>query len=154
MSFSPADAEIYGKHISELTSFATTLVGPGCSSDVVSSAVISAIMSRTWESVTDKRAYLYRCVLNESRSWIAQEKRRRAREAHWQLNATDHDSESLLDVKRAILQLSPRQRAVTYLFYWMDLSPESIGETLGMSQGSVHRHLDRARKRLRRLLHE
>lgn len=56
------------------------------------------------------------------------------------------------EVWRAILRLSPRQRAVIALRYYEDLSEREIAETLQMSAGAVKKHADRAMARLRELL--
>jgi RNA polymerase sigma-70 factor (ECF subfamily) len=57
-----------------------------------------------------------------------------------------------IDVLRAVGQLSLQQRAVVFLTYWEDLTPGAVAERLGVSEGSVKRHLARARKRLGELL--
>ena len=49
-------------------------------------------------------------------------------------------------------QLSPRQQATVLLTYWDDLAPRDVAQRLGISEGSVRRHLARARARLRRVL--
>jgi RNA polymerase sigma-70 factor (sigma-E family) len=53
---------------------------------------------------------------------------------------------------RAILSLSPRQRAVVALRFYEDMSERDIAATLGMSVGSVKKHSDRAMTRLREIL--
>jgi RNA polymerase sigma factor (sigma-70 family) len=58
------------------------------------------------------------------------------------------------EVLEAVGQLSPRQREVVVLTYWEDLSETTVADRLGMSPGSVRRHLGRARQRLRNLLDE
>jgi DNA-directed RNA polymerase specialized sigma24 family protein len=45
-----------------------------------------------------------------------------------------------------------QQRAVVLLTYWADFDARSISVLLGISDGSVHRHLARARARLREVL--
>jgi len=45
------------------------------------------------------------------------------------------------DVVRAVMELSPRQRAVVYLAYWEDMTPASTAAVLGIGEGSVRRHL-------------
>ena len=61
-------------------------------------------------------------------------------------------SDQLSDVLDMVDRLSPRQRAVVYLAYWDDLDPAAIAQVLGVSEGSVRRHLARARAALRRML--
>jgi RNA polymerase sigma-70 factor (ECF subfamily) len=53
-----------------------------------------------------------------------------------------------LDVLRAVERLSVQQRSVVYLTYWADLTPEDVAAQMGVSTGTVKRHLARARKRL------
>lgn len=56
------------------------------------------------------------------------------------------------DVAAAVARLSVRQRAVVVLTYWADLDPAAIGVMLDVSEGSVRRHLARARAHLRKVL--
>jgi RNA polymerase sigma-70 factor (ECF subfamily) len=55
-------------------------------------------------------------------------------------------------VRDAVVALSVRQRAVIVLTYWADLDPRTVAERLGISEGSVRRHLARARAHLREAL--
>ena len=45
------------------------------------------------------------------------------------------------EVLEAVGRLSMRQRAVVVLRYWGDHTPQTIAEMLGISEGSVRRHL-------------
>ena len=56
------------------------------------------------------------------------------------------------DVLEAVARLSMRQRAAVFLTYWSDLDPVAIAELLDVSEGSVRRHLARARANLRKVL--
>lgn len=75
------DEEIYRKHAEELVRFATLLTGPDRAADVVSAAVVTAFGSKTWPTVSNPRAYLFRCVLNEARMSARSESRRSRLEA-------------------------------------------------------------------------
>lgn len=146
------NAEIYGKHADDLVRFATGLVGPSDAPDVVSDAVIRALSSRSWPGVKNHRAYLTRAVLNEARMHHRSTLRRRAREAR---NATDdvtYDAVPRPEVLEHVARLSLRQRAVVVLTYWDDLDQHTVADRLGISEGSVRRHLGRAHVKLRRLL--
>ena len=57
-------------------------------------------------------------------------------------------------VWRAVLSLPPRQRAVTVLRYYEDLTEAQIAETLGMAPGTVKSHSHAANRRLAELLGE
>ena len=57
-------------------------------------------------------------------------------------------------VWQAVLTLPPRQRAVTVLRYYEDLSEAEIAETLSMAPGTVKSHAHAASRRLADLLGE
>ena len=148
-------AEAYEKYSDELVRFATGLVGPTDGPDLVAAAMVNVLAMRSWESVENPRAYLYRTVLNEAKGNYRKTMRRRATEmkAAASLGARD-----LPDVRPEVLdavgKLSVRQRAVVYLAYWDDMRPVDIARRLGIGESTVHRHLERGQERLRRLLHE
>ena len=54
----------------------------------------------------------------------------------------------------AVDKLSVQQRASVVLTYWEDLTPNEVALRLGVSEGSVKRHLARARSKLKELLDE
>ena len=147
-----SDGELYAKHADELTRFATGLVGPGQASDVVSAAVLRCLASKGWARVIDKRAYLFRCVYNEAARLHRRTSRRLMREARTAVDDVVEPPEVRPEVLAAVMSLSPRQRAVIILTYWDDLDPSSIARLLKLSDGSVRRHLNRARSRLKEVL--
>ncbi|MGA8297170.1 MAG: RNA polymerase sigma factor [Acidimicrobiales bacterium] len=149
-----SDAEIYEKYAEELTRFATGIVGPFEAPDVVSGAVLRCLMSKGWRRADNQRAYLYRAVLNEALALRRATLRRRRREALFAspfVPASDDVDEAVL---AAVGRLSVRQRAVIVLTYWNDLDPLAIASLLGVGEGTVRRHLARAREHLREYLHE
>ncbi len=158
MSFSfsdtSRDAQIYEAYASELTRFANSLVGPSDASDVVADAVLRAFTSKQWDNVENHRAYLYRSVLNESKSRYRSTMRRQAREVKSAGPTTTSNPEVRPDVWEALAKLSPRQRAVAYLTYMEDLDESAVSERLGIGRGSVRKHLGRARSKLRKILDE
>lgn len=146
------DARIYRQLAPELLRFATALVGPGDAADVVAASFAKALAARSWPAVENHRAYLYRVVHNEARGHV----RRQGRRADRERRAAGRDSWELPglrpDVAEAVKRLSVRQRAVIVLTYWADLDPASIADRLGIGEGSVRRHLARARANLREVL--
>lgn len=146
------DAEIYEKYASELVRLATGLVGPDDAPDVVADAFASILGSRSWEKVDDPRAYLYRTVLNEVRMRHRSTMRRRAREMRTARREETFDPEIRPEVLEAMSVLSTKQRAAVVLTYWEDLEPGEVAERLGVSEGTVRRHLTRARSKLREVL--
>ncbi len=79
--------------------------------------------------------------------------RRRLRETR-SLSAASVGEPTLSDpaIWNAVKALPVRQRAVIFLAYWEDQSVAPIASTLGISPGSVKRHLTRARQSLRQAL--
>lgn len=146
--------DIYRKHSAELVRFATGLVGPFDAPDVVTDACLRAFHSRNWAAVSNRRAYLYRSVLNQARSHHRSTIRRRIREHATAVPDSVTPVPVDIDVLRAVDKLSMQQRASVFLTYWEDLSPAEVAARLKISEGSVKRHLARARARLKELLHD
>jgi RNA polymerase sigma-70 factor (sigma-E family) len=101
--------------------------------------------------------YARKVLVSQSASWW---RRRSSRESPvlvleeptsngWAEEVAEHDR-----VWRAVLSLPPRQRAVTVLRYYEDLSEAEIAETLGMAPGTVKSHSHAATRRLATLLEE
>ena len=148
-------AECYAKHADALVRFAATQVGASDADDVVSAALLG-VLQRGVDDVDDTRAYLYRAVGNASlKHWRGLGRRRRRDvvlvppEAWNEIDGHDPRSERIVSALRS---LSVQQRAVVHLTYWEDLTPATVAERLGVSDGTVRRQLARARDRLRKVL--
>jgi RNA polymerase sigma-70 factor (sigma-E family) len=102
-------------------------------------------------------AYARRILVNQSASWWRRRSSHelpmlRRDEPSWSGRVDDvaeHDR-----VWRAVLSLPPRQRAVTVLRYYEDLSEAEIAATLQMAPGTVKSHSHAAARRLAALLSE
>jgi len=144
------DEAVYRSYSVELTRYATGLVGPFDAPDVVTDACLKAFGSRSWPDVVDRRAYLYKAVLTVANDHHRRTLSRRLREMR--TAGRDHvpDPTASIDVEvlDAVERLSVQQRAAVFLTYWEDLAPETVAERMGVSTGTVKRHLARARKRL------
>jgi RNA polymerase sigma factor (sigma-70 family) len=147
-------AGLYEQHQRELIRFATTLVGPSDAADVVSDAVESLLRSGRLENAEHPRALLHRAVFAKARSMQRSGFRRRARERRFVEDLVSATPDLRPDVVRAVVGLSPQQRACVYLTYWNDFTPAQVGQWLGISGGSVKRHLARARAHLREVIHD
>lgn len=146
------DAEIYVKYADDLIRYATGLVGPSDAKDVVSDAVLACLASYQWSTVTDKRPYLYRSVYNKAAELHRSSRRRRSREERTATRDLVEMSDPRPEVLEAVFRLSLKQRSVIVLTYWEDLTASSIASLMQISEGSVKRHLDRGRTRLKEAL--
>lgn len=149
-----SDAELYRRHAGELVRYAAVLIGPDDADDVVATAFARCMSSQAWLEVADRRAYLFRAVENEARSFQRSATRRRRREDRVHAETVVEVGTPRPEVWDAVQSLSVRQRAVVYLAYWHDLTEQMIAEHLGIGAGSVRRHLARARAKLREVLDE
>lgn len=139
-----ADADVYLKYRDELLRYATSLVGPSRSEDVVSTVVLRTMRSRPLSELEKPRAYLMKAVLNESRSVM----RKRSTEPLPD-SLTGHLPGEVVETLDAVWQLPVQQRAVVFLFYWDGLLVNEIAELMGVRPGTVKRYLHNARKRLK-----
>jgi len=150
----PSDAEVYEKHCDELVRFATMLVGPSNAEDVVADAVLRVFASPGWQSVTNRRAYLFRSVLSQASSSGRSTQRRLSRERRFlRGDATD---EPMLrpELLAALRSLTVRQRAVVFMTYWLDQTTQSTSQVLQLSERTVQRDLEIAYRRMERHLHD
>lgn len=145
---------VYRSYSEELTRYATGLVGPFDAPDVVTDACLKAFETRNWPDVVDRRAYLYRTVLNVANDHHRQTLSRRLREMKTAAREDLPDPTATVDIEvlDAVARLSVQQRAAVFLTYWEDLPPDAVAKRMGVSTGTVKRHLARARRRLGELL--
>jgi RNA polymerase sigma-70 factor (ECF subfamily) len=143
--------EAYVKYADDLVRFAATLVGSDDAEDLVATTFLNVLRSDS-TNVTQRRAYLYRSVVNTAQKHHRTERRRERREALTAVSGAHEGDETEPGVHRALLGLSRQQRAVVHLTYWEDLAPSAVGERLGVSEGTVRKQLARARRALRESL--
>lgn len=148
-----SDAELYRRHAPELVRFAAMLVGDDAE-DVVASAFARCMSADGWSGVRNRRAYLFRAVANEARTFQRSALRRQVREQRVATDGVVEVGVPRPEVWEAVDTLSIRQRAVVYLTYWHDMSDVMVAEHLGIGPGSVRRHLARAKDTLRKVLHD
>jgi len=143
-----------------LTGYAYLLCGSLAEAeDLFQDALVSALV-RQRPDVASIEAYVRTTMRH---TYIDGFRRRRRWAALRHLYAVDEDGRSLdpatadhvtarVDLQRALSALSPRQRACVVLRYYDDLTVPRIAETLGLSAGTVKRHLSDAAARLAPLL--
>lgn len=147
-----SEAGLYGQHRTALVRFATALVGPDDAADVVSDAMESLLKSGKLADADRPEALMHRAVLAKARSLHRSVFARRSRERRFADRWIEEQPEARPDVVQALVKLSPQQRACVYLTYWEDLTPSVIADHMEIGEGSVKRHLARARARLREVL--
>ena len=140
---------VWIQHGQSLVRFATVLVGVDDAHDVAANAFVR-VSRQPPGRIEDVQSYLYRAVANEARNHWRQLDRRRRRDLHALPIVEVAPDDPDIDLHRMVAALSPQQRAVIYLTYWLDMTESGTATALGLSTGTVHRTLERARKQLRK----
>ena len=99
-------------------------------------------------------AWVHRIALNAWRDHLRRQRIRRRigldrPEAAALPAAPEREPADLVDLRRALARLPPRQRAALVLRYYHEYDYAAIGEALGITAGSVGSLLSRALERLR-----
>ncbi|MBF4160994.1 SigE family RNA polymerase sigma factor [Nocardioides acrostichi] len=120
--------------------------------DLVQLALVKALPH--WTRIADApEPYVRRILARES---VTRWRRRRWREVSVdrlpESSATGEDPTDRELLRRALLQLSPRQRAVVVLRYFEDLTEAQTADVLGIRLGTVKSHGREALERLRSML--
>ena len=151
----PSFDDFYRAHFPRLVSLARALCGPGIADDIAQEAMLATY--RNWRRVSQlssPEAWVRRTCANLAVSAF----RRRVSEAKALVRLgrrVDHaelspDDEAFWSAVRALPKRQAQTAALRYLY---ELSVAEIAETLEISEGSVKRHLSRARAVLVKQLH-
>jgi RNA polymerase sigma factor (sigma-70 family) len=137
-------------HLPAMSRYAARLVPAADRDDVVQEALVRAWRRHT--TYDDRRGaplpWLLAIVADRARRH-----RVRARPAASELvESPTHPVESHVDLERAVLQLSGRQRQAIDLHYFVGLDVASCAQVMGCAEGTVKATLHQARGRLRALL--
>lgn len=133
----------------DLVQYAAALVGPDEAEDVVSTVFLRIMERQGLEALRDPRPYLFRSVLNECRTRARKQKRQVSLSV---INPQLIAPEPLHEVVEAVMRLPLRQRAVTFLVYWMGFTIDESAVLMGLRPGTVKRYLHLARRSLMRQL--
>ena len=105
---------------------------------------------------TEPEAWLYRVALNRSKDYRRQISRRSRLVSRLAETAPSGSSDGLREPDdefwSILARLPLRQRAAAALFYHADMSIAEIAQVMGLSQGAVNSHLNRARCALKQML--
>ncbi len=138
-------------HAKSLIGYASSLVGPSLAEDLVADAMVTVFDRVDLSTVSNPRAYLFTCVLNQARSNARRFSAERRREVVVSNAARSTvPSPTATDELGVLAVLSTRERAVIYLTYWEDLGVDDVAACLGLGSGTVRRYLARARAKIRK----
>ena len=114
--------------------------------------VLRTVERATHTAIDNVGGYLLRAVTNEAHNVRRGDERRRRRDVAAIGPTQVVDQPADIDLRRAMVGLSIRQRSILFLVYWEDLTEPATAAALGLSRGTVSRELRRARDRLRKEL--
>ncbi len=147
-----ADEAVFREHAPELTRYAAAIGGPTDADDVVADAFAAVFASPKWSTVEDRRAYLYRAVMNQVRDRHRSSTRRRRRELAAREMSHSIEIGIRPEVLSAMNALTTRQRAVLFCLYWLDLDVPDTARRLDLSTRTVQRDAQTARRHMKALL--
>jgi RNA polymerase sigma factor (sigma-70 family) len=122
---------------------------PDLASDAMAEAY--AQLLRRGEAVDAHDRWVWRAAFRIAAGEL---KDRRRRVSRPQASESYEMPEPAFDLIRALERLSPNQRAVAVLRYYVDLPTGEIARILGMAKATVRVHLSQASRRLRPMLEE
>jgi RNA polymerase sigma-70 factor, ECF subfamily len=119
--------------------------------DVASDAVAEAFAQalRRGAAIRDVRRWVWRSAFRLAAGDL---KRQAALTHGWMPDGVVLDRHVDMQLLGALRELTPQQRIVVALFYYVDCPVREIARRTGMNQLAVRAHLSRGRKRLRVLL--
>jgi RNA polymerase sigma factor (sigma-70 family) len=142
-------------HWTVMAHFAARLVGPADGDDVVQDALTTAwrLRGRFDPARGSVRTWLLTLVADRARKHHRSTARRlRLISTPDAPPADDAQLERSLDLERAVVQLSPRQKLAVDLYYYLDLPIAEVATVMGCSEGTAKSTLADARTRLRTYL--
>lgn len=146
-------AEVYERNWSDLVRLAAVVSGDlDAAPDLVQE--VFADYTKDADTILNPSGWLRTAVIHRARSWTRRAgTRRRYLEYHaWEHSGAVEQHPVDVDVRQALAQLNPEQRAAVFLRYYLDLPVEDIAESLGCRAGTVKSRLNRAHARLQELL--
>lgn len=152
--------EVMRERGSGLLAYARLLTGNDAEAeDVLQDALVRSFSrGRVFSHVNAAEAYVRRAIPSVFIDRLRGRRTRdtaHERQAHGQDEAIRvGDRDAVLDVRAALADLPPRERACTVLRYYDDLTVPQIAAQLGLADGTVKRYLADASARLAAVLGE
>lgn len=142
---------LYRRHADRLWRALLSYTGdPEVASDAVSEAFAQCLARG--EDVRSPASWVWRAAFRIAAGQL-QEAKRLSGLAEFSGPAVD-DVHADTDLVRALTTLPPRQRASLVLYYYAGFNTREIAGILDLSAATVRVHLNRGRRRLRRLLED
>ena len=107
---------------------------------------------RTFDSEEHRKAWLIRVTINCAKDFFAQRAHLQQINEEVLPDQIARDTDTYMDLHRAIEQLRPEYREVIKLFYLDDLSVKEIAQILNKNENTVKTQLFRARETLKSVL--
>ena len=151
----PLLEQVMRERAPRLLAYAAMLTGDDAEAhDVLQDALVRSFSrGRRFDHVNQAEAYVRRAipsvVIDRSRKFRPVP-RDPSEQAHTAAPASDRDA--VMDVRTALRELSPRERACIVLRFYDDLTVSQIAAHLGLADGTVKRYLSDASARLAALL--
>lgn len=150
----PSPESLYRRHRPGLVNLASVMLDDReQAAEVVQDAFAELITG--WHTIDPDRAlaYLYRSVINRSRSWLRRRRTARSFRADALMMEPGADVQVIrvavyTQVAAAVRALTPAQEHVVVLRYYRELSVADTSAALGMSENAVNVNLHRALKTL------
>ncbi|WP_062436916.1 SigE family RNA polymerase sigma factor [Herbidospora daliensis] len=141
--------EFVGQHQRAWIRTAYLLTGDAHLAEDLLQSVLIKVLGK-WSGLDQPDAYVRKALVNQYISWRRRPRREIPRAEPPDRSYTSEDTAlTRLMVQRALMRLSPRQRAVIVLRYYEDRTERETAEILGCSLGTVKSQAHHALARLR-----
>lgn len=156
----PILEQVMRERAPRLLAYAVLLTGNDADAeDILQDALVRSFSKgRAFDNVNQAEAYVRRAIpsvfIDRLRSRNAAERAhtRESNGASLEADGGHKATEAALDVRAALAELPPRERACIVLRFYDDLTVPQIADRLGLAQGTVKRYLADASARMALLL--
>lgn len=139
---------VYRAELARLVHLAHLITGSNMvAEDLVHDAFVAAY--RRWDTIADPHGYMYRAVVNKSRSYL---RRRRLELAHRPDESGVVLPPEVDETWAALVRIPARRRTALVLRYYADLSVDEIASFMGARPGTVRSLIHRGHESLRKVL--
>jgi len=144
---------LYIEHYTELKAFAFAMCQNNEDAEDIVSEVFCEIVENAGNlDISSPKQYLYRAVHNRTINHYKANKSRNTKEIDT-FECQDIDCEDYPELHKALSELPDRQAMAIWLKYWKNMSYEDIAIEMECTVAAVEGLLDRAKNKLRELMH-